>query len=204
MPVACTTCGAELETPLGCAACGSLFEVAPDSDPFALFGLEPAFAVDAEPLRKRLLRFSRMTHPDFYAGRPEEALAEANTALLNRAYELLVDDVRRADWMVTAAGGPSESDERSMPQVFLMEVLEWNETLEEARSSADVDLTSLERELREKRAEELSAIESKLSPIPADEAPEWTEVRRHLNAVRYLDRALSQIAELSLNRASSS
>lgn len=202
MPTACTSCGAELETPLACAACGSLFEPPTEPTPYEVFGLEPAFAVDRDALRKRLLRFSRLAHPDFHSGRPEEALAEANSALLNRAHELLTDPVRRAGWLVGALGGPSESDERSMPQPFLMEVLEWNETLEEARADPGAaDLEPLRAELEAKRSDELDAVEALLTPLPEAGADTLADVRRHLNAIRYLDRALSQITELGLDRA---
>lgn len=203
----CPSCSAELETPLGCASCGALFEVAEGLDPFALFGLEPCYAVDPELLRRRLLRASRIAHPDFHAGRPEEALAERNTAALNAAYRLLQDDARRADWLVTELGGPAESDERAMPEAFLLEVMEWNETLEEARAGPGADpqaLDSLEAELRARRAATMQAVAAALDPLPERGAAALAEVRRQLNAVRYLDRALEQLAELKLDRATSS
>ena len=50
----CTSCGAELETPLGCASCGHLVDLDPVPTPFAAFGLETAYAVDAADLEKRL------------------------------------------------------------------------------------------------------------------------------------------------------
>ena len=43
--VACPQCGATLETPLACSACGALCDAAPDATPWTLFGLELAFDV---------------------------------------------------------------------------------------------------------------------------------------------------------------
>ena len=94
-----------------------------------------------------------------------------------------------------------------MPAAFLAEVLEWNETIEEARdaepdSAERAALEELENELRSQREEVMAAIESKLDPLPDAHAPILTEVRLHLNAIRYVDRSLREIAEIRLAEAS--
>ncbi len=198
-------------SPLFCAACSTLFAPPEDADPFALLGLEPAIAVDAGALRKELLRLQRAMHPDFFAGAADEtrALAERNTAELNAAYEVLEDEVRRADWLVKRQGGPDENEERQMPQAFLMEVMEWNETLEEARgsepsSSAREAALELGRELDTERESLVRSVAELLDPLPNTGSDVLVEARRRLNAVRYVDRALRQIEEIRLECRSSS
>ena len=205
---ACTECGAALESPVGCGQCGTLSDTATAAGPFQLFGLEPSWSVDAADLKKRLLRYSRICHPDFFATAQDEIreLAESNSALLNEAYEVLSDDFARANWFVGELGGPSEQDERQMPQAFLMEVLEWNETLEEARAnpgdaSGDSNLEELARSLGSERGESMNQIAMHLEPLPDRGAPSLTEVRKLLNAVRYVDRALGEIRKLRLQRS---
>lgn len=210
----CQACGARLETPLGCTACGVLLRTDAEPTPFEVLGLEPAWAVDRADLRRRLLRFSRLTHPDYHgtAEPAVRALAEANSARLNDAHELLADDARRADWLVSWLGGPSEKEERAMPRAFLMEVLEWNEALEEAGASPPgsaprAALDALHDELETRRVQTLDRVAAALTPLPASRsrsgAERLTEVRRELNALRYLDRALAQIRALRLEGASS-
>jgi len=206
----CPACQAPQETPLACGACGALIEVDGEQDPFATFGLERAWSVDADDLSKRLLRFGRLVHPDYYAaaGEAARALAERNTASLNEAHELLENDFRRADWLVRALGGPTESDERQMPQAFLMEVLEWNETLDEARGAAagtaEHDaLAELGTTLDDERADAMQRIGNLLTPLPDAGAGTLAELRRELNAVRYLDRALRELKALRLQNAGS-
>jgi molecular chaperone HscB len=201
----CTRCEARLETPLVCLSCRQLVPLDRSPNPYAAFGLEPVYAVDQAALRKKQLQLSRLVHPDFFGGADPELrrLAEDNTAELNHAYELLSDDALRADWLVRALGGPGQDDERQMPQEFLMEVLEWNEALEEARpSGAHSDkrkqLIPLRGELRERRAALLEEIASGLTPLPEQGAPALRSVRKKLNAVRYIDRALKEIGELVL------
>ncbi len=204
----CESCGETLETPLVCTVCGVLHAVDPEPTPFGVLGLDPAFEVELAELNRRLLRFSRKTHPDYFGTADAEtrARAEHNSALLNAAFELLVDPFRRADHLVESLGGPSEKDERQMPQAFLMEVLEWNEALEEARASAPASdqrgtLAGLEQELVARRETTMSAVAEGLEPLPARGSSSLTELRRHLNAVRYLDRALRELRALRMEEA---
>ena len=136
----CNLCSEVLVSPLACGSCDSLFPVAGTMSPFEVLGLLRTARLDLSALRKRLLELQRLMHPDFHgaAGATLKDLAEHNTAELNAAFELLRDDAKRASWLTESLGGPSESDERQMPQTFLMEVMEWNEELEELKSAADV------------------------------------------------------------------
>ena len=199
----CPTCGADLETPLGCHACGVLLQPDETPTPFAAFGLEPAWGVDKKDLKRRLLSCTRLCHPDHHATSPPavKRLAEEHSALLNHAYEVLLDDFLRADWLTLHLGGPRESEERQMPQAFLMEVLEWNEALEDAeRSSAGsperAALEGLGVTLHREHERQLAGVGAALEPLPERGAPELAGVRRQLNAVRYLSRTLYKIRDL--------
>src|SRR5690349_2294542 len=111
----CPHCQAELESALGCSACGRLFDPPAELSPFELFGLAPGFALDERLLEKRLRTAMRLVHPDMHAGAPA---AERASARLNGAYGVLANPVERADWLVRAQGGPTEQDSRAMPQAF--------------------------------------------------------------------------------------
>jgi molecular chaperone HscB len=176
--------------------------------PFEVLGLPLAFAVDTDDLRRRLLRFSRMMHPDYFAAAEPElrALAERNSAELNRAHEILSDDGRRADYLVTRLGGPSESEQRQMPQEFLMEVLEWNETLDDARGAGPgsperAALDTLESALRTARTQTLADVAGGLTPLPEPGSAALFDTRKRLNGLRYLNKTLNEIAALRLEEA---
>lgn len=206
---ACPSCGAERTTPLACEACGVLFRPEDDCGPFETLGLEPGWEIDAKGLRRRLLAVSRRTHPDFFADADAEqrALDERNSALANQAYETLSDELARADWLITWRGGPREGELRDMPQAFLMEVLEWNEALEEARGSASdspehARLGALATELEAARAAAVARLAQRLEPLPEPGSDALTDARRELNALRYVRRSLDQIEALRLQRSS--
>jgi molecular chaperone HscB len=200
---ACPRCKASLETPLACSACGALVPPGSDATPFAILGLESGFAVDPAELKRRLLRFSRLVHPDFFATAGPDALAAAEraSAALNAAHEIVADEFSRADWLVKSLGGPDEQAERAMPQAFLMEVLDWNEALEAARAAAPgsaerAAVARLATDLEARRRELFANLARRLTPLPARGAPELTAARKELNAVRYLEKTLSEIDAL--------
>ena len=205
----CPECESTLETPLVCVECESLVPQDEDPTPFAALGLAPSWEVDSKDLKRRLLRFSRHLHPDFFAtaGETTRELAERGSAVLNAAYETLSDPFRRADWLVVDLGGPSDSDERQMKREFLVQVLEWNETLEDARSSPPGSperraLTDFSSSLRVERNQRLEAVGEVLTPLPERGSPTLREARRELNAVRYIDRVLTDLEALRLESLS--
>jgi len=203
----CTYCEQPLLTPLVCLACGALLELEKgvDPSPFEILGLKEDWNVEEEDLKRQLLLLTRAVHPDFYATADETTRqrAESASAALNAAHQTLEGDVRRADWLIRSLGGPSDSDERQMPQEFLIEVLEWNEVLERgadcARGSAEwTGLEQLEAELGTQRQRCLATISRHLTPLPEHGDPILGEVRRELNAVRYIDRAREQLENIQL------
>ncbi|HUR28066.1 MAG TPA: iron-sulfur cluster co-chaperone HscB C-terminal domain-containing protein, partial [Planctomycetota bacterium] len=205
----CPSCKASLETPLACSACGALVSGASVEGPFEIFGLPRAYALDKSDLRRRLLRFSRLVHPDFFAtaGETQRAEAERASAALNVAHETLADDASRADWIVRDLGGPDELAERAMPQEFLMEVLDWNETLDAARSAQPgaperAAIQRLASELEARRGALFEDVARRLTPLPAStDAAALRETRKLLNAARYVEKTLSEIAALRVEQS---
>lgn len=200
----CASCGAALEFPLACGACGTLAGPEREPGPFEVLGLAPQYFVDAADVKKRALRLGRLLHPDYFGAADEatRALAERNTARLNRARDVLLDASARGDWLVRALGGPSENEQREMPKAFLLEVLEWNEQLEEARANAARDharLEALRNDLEAQRAAALAALARVLEPLPQPASPALREARAQLNVLRYLDNALAQVEALELD-----
>ena len=209
----CSHCNEVLASPLACGGCESIFVATASLSPFEVFGLPVAARLDRSSLRKKLLKLQRLLHPDFHgaAGETMVDIAEHNTAEVNSAYEVLRDAAKRSSWIVEHLGGPSESAERQMPQAFLMEVMEWNETMEELKEHGNpaetkAGINELKAELNYQRAEliesTLDNTEAQLNQVAG--ATDLASIRRDLNAVRYIDRALGAIAAIELNLAQAS
>ncbi len=161
------------------------------------------FDVSPADLSRQLLTLTRFTHPDYHSleGEAALALAERNTALLNEAHTTLCDAVLKAEWFLKELGAPSPDAERQMPPAFLLEVLEWNEILELAKTTPGSQdnaqaLKQLGDELRRRRENTLEQLGQRLdSTDPGDPLA----LRQELNSVRYLDRTLDEITQQTLN-----
>lgn len=201
----CTRCGAQLETVLACSKCNALLDTDQALDPFSVLGLEPNWKVDPKDLQRRLVRSSRLVHPDFFANEPTaiRELAGAHSARLNEAYAQLVDPARRADWLVRSGAGPAADQERSMLQAFLLQVLDWNESLESLRSMPAAQRAhptqALQAELGEQRAAILQRLGQLLDPLPIPGHANFTQARRELNSLAYVERALAELEALRLS-----
>jgi len=167
------------------------------------------FELDESALKKSLRELSRLVHPDFHTAGASELreLAERNSAALNDAFKTLSDRFKRADFLIRQLGGPADSDERQMPQAFLMEVMEWNEELEEAKQSPvgspqRAGLERLKTTLEGERESAFATIAEQLEGLPRD-TDQLTAARRQLNAVRYIDNTLEQLRALRLTESAS-
>ena len=198
-PSACSSCDSQRLSPLACGSCGLLDDTGTLPSPFQLFGLAPSWTYCPNTLRKRLLRITRLTHPDLHpADRDPEAarLAELHTARLNRAYTVLTDDVQRTEWLITFLEGPPASN--GVPQALLMEVMDWNEVLDEVQQG-DADASALEEltgELQKRRQGVMQDLRGLLDPLPETGSPSLKTAREHLDTLRYLARILERTKAL--------
>jgi curved DNA-binding protein CbpA len=87
------------------------------SNPFALFELEPAPAIDLAALKERFARATSESHPDKFAQSPEaERLeVEARYTALNQAYQTLIDPRARLLALYELTKGAKPSDIQRIP-----------------------------------------------------------------------------------------
>jgi molecular chaperone HscB len=135
----CPKCGAAMDVPYACPACGELQREPPRLDHFTRFGIGRAYELDLQDLDRRFLALSRRVHPDRMVGKTpaERNRALLLTAALNEANTVLRDPVRRAEYLLALAGGASADKDRRTPQGFLEDALELREAAEEAREAKD-------------------------------------------------------------------
>ncbi|HSJ99464.1 MAG TPA: Fe-S protein assembly co-chaperone HscB [Myxococcota bacterium] len=126
---------------------------------FELFGLPAAYGVDAARLERGYRELQGRVHPDRFAAasQAERRVAMQWATRANEAYRTLRDPVDRARYLLSLKGfDTGEEDNTAMPADFLMEQMEWRESVAEARAARDAAaLSELRRRLAEEREEML-------------------------------------------------
>ena len=86
-------------------------------DPFSVFGLEPAPALDGEALKERFNKLTAEQHPDKFsqAAEAERTEAEARYATANRAYQTLIDPRARLLALYELTKGEKPRDVQRIP-----------------------------------------------------------------------------------------
>lgn len=130
---------------------------------FELLGLPAQYAVDPAQLEQRYRELQSQVHPDRFASGTE---AERRVAMqwatrANEAYRTLRDPVDRARYLLGLKGyDTGEETNTSMPPDFLMQQMEWRETVAEARATHDARrLQALQAEIADARGEMLRMLE---------------------------------------------
>lgn len=107
---------------------------------FELFGLVPAFALDAEALEASYREIQTRVHPDRFAhaGDAERRASLQWTTRVNEAYRALKNPVQRASHILSLHGvDVAFETNTAMPESFLMQQMELREALENAERAKD-------------------------------------------------------------------
>ncbi|HPG80464.1 Fe-S protein assembly co-chaperone HscB [Piscinibacter sp.] len=113
-----------------------------DDNDFDLFGVEQRFAQDRAALDARWRALQAEVHPDKFAsdGAAAQRVAVQWAVRVNEAYQRLKDPLKRGAYLCELAGQPINAENNTaMPGSFLMQQMEWRESLDEARTVQQVE-----------------------------------------------------------------
>lgn len=115
---------------------------------FEFYNLPLSFQVDQAALKKKFYELSKRYHPDFYVNEPQEKqdeILELST-VNNKAYKVLSDPLKRIEYILELHHLIAEGDKYTLPQDFLMEMMDVNEALMDMEFEPDpsrlVDISS--------------------------------------------------------------
>lgn len=162
------------------------------NNPFALFDLPVAFQVDSALLNERYLALQKSLHPDNFsaASAQEQRLAIQKSAEINDALRILKDPIARADSIIALNTGEQEDpEEKSNKDIgFLMQQMEWRETLENIENRKDTDeLTAFAQEINQIRHAILSELSTAL------DAQQWDIARAITDKLRFIKKLQTEI-----------
>ena len=134
---------------------------------FELFNLPVQFTLDGPSLDTAYREIQRLVHPDRFVTATE---AEKRTALqlaakANDAYQTLRYPLKRAAYLCELNGYDLHRETHvAINPGFLMQQIEWRETLEQARETRDLPLLEkLDATQRELRRKQMHAVEDCLN-----------------------------------------
>jgi len=118
-----------------------------NSTDFELFDTPAAMAFDRSALDTRWRALQSEVHPDKFAaeGAAAQRVAMQWAVRVNEAYQRLKDPLKRAAYLCELNGAPIHAENNTaMPSAFLIQQMEWRESLDEARELLAVESLALE------------------------------------------------------------
>lgn len=162
--VKCWNCGSDINKAIfKCCSCGKLQDCRhpKDVDFFKLLEVEARFEVNSAELSKKFRALQTKVHPDKFAGKDDDREKQNSidwSTLLNKAYKTLSAPLPRGEYMLRNQLTDKDEEGKTVrSQVFLTEMMEKNEEVDEADTKSelekllevtDVDINKMLEELR--------------------------------------------------------
>jgi molecular chaperone HscB len=163
---------------------------------FELFGLPQRFAQERSEIDTRWKDLQREAHPDRFAAQGASAQRAALqwSVRINEAYQRLKDPLKRASYLCELLGAPIDAEKNTaMPPEFLMEQMEWRETLDEAEGEQELEALS-ERVMTRRR--ELHGEIQQLLDLQGDAPAAARQVRALMFIERFAHDIEARLAQL--------
>lgn len=106
---------------------------------FELYEIPASPTVDATLVKKKFYELSRKYHPDFFTNETENDQTEAleKSSAVNKAFKIFNNKDETIKYFLQLKGLLQEEEKYQLAQDFLMEMMEINEALMEAKMSED-------------------------------------------------------------------
>jgi len=161
-------------------------------DYFALFQIKPQFNIDRQALESAYLTVQKQVHPDLHAGgsEAEKRVSMQMATLANSAYRTLMNPIQRGLYLCAKNGvDPQLETNTSMPATFLMQQMEWRETLDEARDNP-LKLEELYAQVEKTKKEVLLEVEQAI-----DGQQNFEVAAQKLRALLFIDKFSVELEE---------
>ncbi|MFY7899713.1 MAG: iron-sulfur cluster co-chaperone HscB C-terminal domain-containing protein [Chitinophagaceae bacterium] len=163
---------------------------------FELFDIPVSFMPPMAIVRKKFYELSRKYHPDFFsqASNHEQAIALETSAAINKAYKIFNSKEATIQYVLQLKGLLEDDEKYQLPSDFLMEVMDINEIMVDAKGEN-------KSELIEKANKQLAILQDtiyeNIQPIlehfeeGVTSEKELLQVKKYYFQKKYLDRILA-------------
>ncbi|XP_059616314.1 iron-sulfur cluster co-chaperone protein HscB-like [Phlebotomus argentipes] len=162
--VSCWSCGnADGGSGIFCPKCNSLQKVDTSKNYFDILDLPLSYNVDSNALSVKFREMQSFLHPDKFSNKSQEEqdISLEWSSLVNKAYKTLLAPIKRGEYILERKGVQLPKDNSALDQMFLLEMMERNEEVDEANSDKDLRqlLVKVRKELSETSEELAKAFE---------------------------------------------
>lgn len=152
---------------------------------FNLFQLEPSFNIDTEALKQTYRALAARFHPDKFASASafEQKQAVMMSSTINDAYRTLKSPIDRAAYLLKSQNIDADAPEHtSFSPEFLMQQMEWRETLMDAQMEQNHDaIRALGQEIQEVQNNLYQDLQQAFEQQDYESAAQWVRHGRFLN-----------------------
>ena len=155
---------------------------------FNLLQLEPSFNIDTEALEQTYRALAAQFHPDKFASASafEQKQAVMMSSTINDAYRTLKSPIDRAAYLLKSQNIDADAPEHtSFSPEFLMQQMEWRETLMDAQMEQNHDaIRALDQEIQEVQSNLYQDLQQAFEQQDYESAAQWVRHGRFLNKLR--------------------
>ena len=155
---------------------------------FNLFQLEPSFNIDTVALEQSYRALAARFHPDKFASASafEQKQAVMMSSTINDAYRTLKSPIDRAAYLLKSQNIDADAPEHtSFSPEFLMQQMEWRETLMDAQMEQNHDaIRALDQEIQEVQSSLYQDLQQAFEQQDYESAAQWVRHGRFLNKLR--------------------
>lgn len=169
------------------------------TNPFAILNLPERFDLDPGQIERAYLSALRSAHPDAGGGSVGQSVhnqgadQQRDAATLNAARQILLDHEQRANALLAIVGGPSASENKDLPDGFLMDIMTRRQEIEEAiAQGGDGARSTWETWANQERSASIAQVNELFSQSAQDKEV-LPQIRVVLNAWRYIERLIEQL-----------
>lgn len=163
---------------------------------FELYDIPVSFKPDQQQLKQKFYELSRKYHPDFFTQENEFEQGEAleMSSLVNKAYKTFQNKDLTIKYVLQLKGLLEEEEKYPLPSDFLMEMMELNEQLTDAKMEEDpAKVSELKKEIDNQEAEIYAPVKAIVEGY--EEGTTTTEdllkVKEYYFKKKYLNRILA-------------
>ena len=167
-------------------------------DYFKIYEIPVSFKIDSSLLKKKFYQLSRAYHPDFFtdASATEQEVVLEKSSLINNAFLILNNPDLLMEYILTEKKIITADEKFQLPNHFLMQVMEVNEKLLEAKMENDVNsIENIKAEIEQLQQAIFEPVKKNIENYQEDSTnqEELLQIKSYYYQKKYLKRILESL-----------